>query len=133
MADENKTKASSSGSTSSPRHTIVTQSGGTKAAKAKATAAGVPTEGINVDGDAGAAEVQARVDAEQEKGYRGVVTDPTPNEHYTVEGVTSGKPTPETDADLFLEARAASLGNPHENVEFTGAQVRAIEEGKKKS
>jgi hypothetical protein len=47
-------------------------------------------------GDAGQAEVQERFDQEQEQGYRGAVPDATPNEHYTVEGVTSGKPTPET-------------------------------------
>jgi hypothetical protein len=30
-----------------------------------------------------------------EKGYFGTQVDETPNEHYTVSGVTSGKPTPE--------------------------------------
>ena len=39
-----------------------------------------------------------------EAGYFGKVTDPTPNENYTVEGVASGAPTPETDAEA---ARAA--------------------------
>jgi len=34
------------------------------------------------------------VAAETEKGYRGVATDQTPNENYTVKGVTSGKPVP---------------------------------------
>lgn len=33
----------------------------------------------------------------QEQGFIGVTADPTPNENYTVAGVTSGKPTPETD------------------------------------
>ena len=46
--------------------------------------------------DGGAAEVQAQLDKENEKGYRGVRTDETPLENYTVAGVTSGKPTPET-------------------------------------
>jgi carbamate kinase len=46
--------------------------------------------------DAGQAEVQKKFDAEQEQGYRGVVPDPTPNENYSVAGVTSGAPTPET-------------------------------------
>lgn len=32
-------------------------------------------------------------------GHFGESTDPTPNENYTVGGVTSGKPTPETDPD----------------------------------
>jgi hypothetical protein len=34
---------------------------------------------------------------EMAQGFRGVATDETPNENYTVAGVTSGKPTPETD------------------------------------
>lgn len=46
--------------------------------------------------DAGQAEVQAKSDDEQEKGYRGTVPDETPNEHYTVQGVIQGLPTPET-------------------------------------
>lgn len=32
-----------------------------------------------------------------EKGYIGTVPDQTPNEAYTVRGVTSGQPTPETE------------------------------------
>jgi hypothetical protein len=47
--------------------------------------------------DGGAAEVQKRTDAELEQGFRGVEADTTPNENYTVQGVTSGAPTPETD------------------------------------
>jgi hypothetical protein len=48
-------------------------------------------------GDAGAAEVQDAMDDATAKGYIGEVPDPTPNAHYTVAGVTAGKPTPETD------------------------------------
>ncbi|MBA2504820.1 MAG: hypothetical protein H0V29_02615, partial [Thermoleophilaceae bacterium] len=48
--------------------------------------------------DAGQAETQAKVDEITEQGYVGVEVDSTPNEHYTVSGVTAGKPTPETDA-----------------------------------
>ena len=33
----------------------------------------------------------------EDKGYRGVQADETPNENYTVAGVLAGKPTPETD------------------------------------
>lgn len=47
-------------------------------------------------GDLGQAEVQAKFDAEQEQGYRGVRADPTPVENYTLQGVTSGAPTPES-------------------------------------
>lgn len=59
-------------------------------------------------GDLGASEVQAKMDEETSKGFHGVKVDPTPNEHYTVAGVTAGKPTPETDDDLAAEARRAS-------------------------
>lgn len=41
---------------------------------------------------------EKQVDVETEQGFRGVEVDPTPNENYTLAGVTSGKPTPETDA-----------------------------------
>jgi hypothetical protein len=54
--------------------------------------------------DAGQAEVQKKFDAEQEQGYRGVVPDPTPNENYSVAGVTSGAPTPETDKKAAAKA-----------------------------
>lgn len=47
--------------------------------------------------DAGQGEVQAKVDEASEKGYYGTVPDKTPNEHYTLQGVISGKPTPETE------------------------------------
>lgn len=42
---------------------------------------------------------------ETEQGFRGVEVDPTPNEAYTVSGVTSGQPTPETDEQAAAEAR----------------------------
>lgn len=47
--------------------------------------------------DAGEAEVQAKMDEAEDKGYFGTTPDDTPNENYTLQGVTSGKPTPETD------------------------------------
>jgi hypothetical protein len=43
-----------------------------------------------------------------EQGYFGAVPDPTPNENYTVAGVTSGAPTPETDRKLHQQAREAA-------------------------
>ena len=55
----------------------------------------------------GGDQVQARVDKEQEAGQRGVKVDPTPNSAYTVAGVTSGEPTPETDQSVRDEARSA--------------------------
>lgn len=50
-------------------------------------------------------EVQKVVDEAEGKGYLGVPVDPTPKENYTVAGVLSGKPTPETDADHAREVR----------------------------
>lgn len=60
--------------------------------------------------DSGAAEVQANVDKETEQGFRGVRVDPTPLENYTLSGVTSGKPTPETDEKAAEAARNAARG-----------------------
>jgi hypothetical protein len=60
--------------------------------------------------DSGAAEVQEKVDAENEQGFRGTRVDPTPLENYTLQGVTSGKPTPETDEKAAAKAREASSG-----------------------
>lgn len=65
--------------------------------------------GVAVDGPAGGAdEVADKLQKEQEQGYRGDPVDPTPNENYTVAGVTSGAPTPETDENLAREARDAT-------------------------
>jgi hypothetical protein len=47
--------------------------------------------------DAGQDEVQAKFDEAAAKGYFGTTPDATPNENYTLKGVTSGKPTPETE------------------------------------
>lgn len=47
--------------------------------------------------DAGQDEVQAKFDEASDKGYFGESPDDTPRENYTLKGVTSGKPTPETD------------------------------------
>lgn len=49
--------------------------------------------------DLGAAEVQKKFDKANEQGYFGSTPDETPNENYTLAGVTSGKPTPETKRD----------------------------------
>lgn len=61
-----------------------------------------------------AAQVKAKVDTETEQGFRGVEIDSTPNENYTVAGVTSGAPTPETDADAAddVAAHARNLAGP---------------------
>lgn len=60
-----------------------------------------------VNADQSTAEVQKRFDEDEARGFRGVETDPTPNEAYTIAGVTSGAPTPETDDDAAETARKA--------------------------
>lgn len=55
--------------------------------------------------DGGASELQETFDRAQEQGFFGTEVDPTPNENYTLQGVTGGKPTPETDAKLAGEVR----------------------------
>jgi hypothetical protein len=58
--------------------------------------------------DGGAKQAQQTMDTWTEQGFRGVKVDPTPNENYTVAGVTSAAPTPETDVDLEAEAAGAA-------------------------
>lgn len=55
-------------------------------------------------------QVDKAVAAEEEQGFRGVKADPTPNEHYTIDGVVAGKPTPETDPKQAEKAHAAQRG-----------------------
>lgn len=57
--------------------------------------------------DTSLAEVQKQADEDRARGFRGVEVDPTPNENYTIAGVTSGAPTPETDDDAAEAARKA--------------------------
>lgn len=65
----------------------------------------------------GNAEVQAKLDKETSQGFRGTEVDPTPNENYSVKGVTSGAPTPETDPESANTARALT------NVGLTGLEA----------
>ena len=53
----------------------------------------------NPTGDAKTAvgDVDDKMNEAAEKGYFGHSPDPTPPENYTLQGVTSGKPTPETE------------------------------------
>ena len=60
--------------------------------------------------DLGASEVKSRIQKENEQGFRGTEVDQTPNENYTVAGVTSGKPTPETDKAAARKAMAQRRG-----------------------
>ena len=60
--------------------------------------------------DSGEADVQANVDEVNGQGFQGTQVDPTPRENYTLGGVTSGKPTPETDEKAAQAARDAARG-----------------------
>lgn len=71
------------------------------------TPAGQKAKADAAQADTSTAEVQQRVDEDQARGFRGIEVDPTPNENYTVAGVTSGAPTPETDDDAAEQARKA--------------------------
>jgi hypothetical protein len=90
-------------------------------------ARGKPDQSGDASGDAGASEVQEKMDVITEQGFRGVEVDPTPNENYTVAGVTSGAPTPETDADAEAEARK-SLGAPFAGTGPIASQQAAEED-----
>ncbi len=57
--------------------------------------------------DTAAKAVASVLDPANEKGHFGDSVDPTPRENYTVAGVTSGKPTPETDDKAAAAARDA--------------------------
>ena len=60
------------------------------------------------NGDAATEQVQDQIAKEQAQGYRGgAPVDRTPNENYTVAGVTAGLPVPET-AENPRVARAAA-------------------------
>ncbi len=80
---------------------------GRKPAVAVAVAGGSSPEADTAKAEAGNARVEAQVNVEEEQGFRGEKVDPTPNEAYTVAGVTSGQPTPETDKDAARDAREA--------------------------
>jgi len=55
--------------------------------------------------DGVAQAIQQATDEAEEQGYFGTAVDPTPNENYTLKGVTSGAPTPETDPEYAREVR----------------------------
>jgi hypothetical protein len=63
-------------------------------------------DAVAADGKA-ASGPQEVIDRETAQGFRGVEVDPTPNENYTLAGVTSGAPTPETDEAAAEAARKA--------------------------
>jgi hypothetical protein len=62
------------------------------------------------DKDAGQAEMQAQADQEAAQGFAGTEVDQTPNQAYTLAGVTSGAPTPETDEAAKKAATGDTAG-----------------------
>jgi len=50
----------------------------------------------------------SKLEEANEQGFIGEKVDPTPNEAYTVAGVTSGKATPETDDKAAAKADEAA-------------------------
>lgn len=52
--------------------------------------------------------LQKATDEAEKQGFYGTSTDPTPRENYSVAGVTSGKPTPETDEKAAQKAADAN-------------------------
>ncbi len=66
---------------------------------------GRETKRRNQAADPSLAEAQRLADEANRKGYIGVEADPTPDDHYTLAGVTAGKPTPETDRGQFTKVR----------------------------
>lgn len=55
-----------------------------------------------------ASSTEGQMEMETRQGFRGTEVDPTPNENYTVAGVISGAPTPETDAAHAESVRRAT-------------------------
>jgi len=89
--------------------------------------------GLKKGGELGGKQVQEKMDEEQEKGYRGFVPDPTPNENYTVAGVTKGAPTPENNPQAAADAGSTKFAQvnpepakPAEKVKLKHADGREI-------
>lgn len=61
--------------------------------------------------EAGNESVRETVDDELDQGFRGTEADTTPNENYTVAGVTSGAPVPEAAPDPAVARREAHSQN----------------------
>lgn len=72
------------------------------------TSAASQTHGAADAPGPGSGEVQSAMDKATETGVLGVEVDSTPNENYTVAGVTSGAPTPETDPEHAERVRRES-------------------------
>lgn len=97
MAKKSKTKT--------PAEAVESQGQGKKSEPV--SVADVNTLTPEAGDDVGEGQLQEVKDREEEHGLRGAKVDPTPNENYSVEGVTSGAPTPETDESVRDENRVA--------------------------
>lgn len=75
----------------------------------KSKEAPVEVKGLEKGKDLGGEEVQQRMDVETAQGYSGINGDPTPDDNYSVAGVTSGAPTPETDPKAAAEAGSSKF------------------------
>lgn len=83
------------------------------------SSAGQSAKADAVKADAAVADqVADAIAVETDQGFRGVEVDKTPNEAYTLQGVTSGAPTPETD-----EAAAAAAFEGQRDAESKAAGV----------
>lgn len=73
--------------------------------------------------EAGNESVQETVDDELDQGFRGTEADTTPNENYTVAGVTSGAPVPEAASDPAVARREAhSQNQPQDDEDDRGTE-----------
>jgi hypothetical protein len=92
--------------------------------KERAEAAGLNPDGVSAKGDGGVAQMQEAQDKIDAKGFIGAVPDPTPNENYAASNSTTENdlPPPETDPDLFDEARDAALGHPLKDIDTSSVE-----------
>lgn len=65
----------------------------------------------NAGEDVGEDQFSEEFNKDLARGFRGAATDPTPNENYTVAGVTRGAPTPETHSAQRAAARESRTLN----------------------
>lgn len=89
--------------------------------------------GLKKGGELGGKEVQKKMDVETTQGFSGAVTDPTPNENYTVAGVVKGAPTPENDPKAATEVGSNKFAQinpepakPAEKVTLKNSEGREI-------
>lgn len=127
MAETKKAKEAKTETLSAEDRTSLPEDQGD--AKERAASAGLNPDGID-DSPMDVSSLQEAFDRVNERGFMGTVPDPTPNENYTVEGVGKGLPTPETDPDLYDQARDAAIGHPLRDIDRSSAQNAGAKEVK---